>query len=386
MTTTSTAHQHDQHQEQHHLEPKTGSSHPPHHRRRRSRVTIMSFLVVVLLLFLILTVNSSKTMKSVNLYALAYSTMRGPGEESSQASMSIISPLRNASNFTNSTTYGPCLNALPPSGFGNLMYVLLHALLKAKNDQTQQPCVKSHGDLFGTLFVNVESCPEDQPTSSCQELSPHPPWTEISDFIEKKKASAHSLFELNATFIRDNLFHNLLQNTQLGTIQGLQQSLCAVHARFGDSIMLRNTTEKYDRRLCKGTSNQNPQSCYSRLANRIRRKCRNNAGAAIGSPAGSTMYLASDNPAFVRYFLSHPMPNETLLTSANGGKSNDEKHHIFHSADNATLLENLKDGPFRSLLIDWTVLALSKSRAVLSHSSFSESASLGFTVQIPTSY
>jgi hypothetical protein len=293
------------------------------------------------------------------------------------------------------TSYGPCLNARQPEtivgGFGNTLLLVLNDLAKARTQnetaqEQQQPCVISYGDILARLFVNIESCPDDQPASSCQNFTRNLRMYQLPGHIEQVKASVSDLFQLNSTFIQDTVF----RNTPFRTIKDLE-SVCAVHARFGDAILSRNTSSaNTDRRLCKGKNVSYYEgwripSCYTRINQRIRQKCQR------ADVPTSTLYLASDNAAFIRFFLVHPRPNETLLSSsstAGNSTAPDEQavqpSSIMHMMDNVTMFDSFTDeGPFKRLVLDWVVIAFSKSRAVMSSSSFSTTASLGFTAVIP---
>jgi len=255
----------------------------------------------------------------------------------------------------------PCIVAPYPTGWGNAVFLVLYSLLihhQTSIGGSSLPCVRGYGEVFGQLFANIEPCPAEYDVGdvNCTHLGAHPPWREIIDRVQRDISDVTpSLMLLNGTFVRE-----LLALTSL-TAEELQSS-CAVHVRFGDAY-IRNGTNAYDRRLCRRLAGSESK-CFKQVARQVQQKCPNQA---------TPLYIASDNLGFVHYF-STVEPNRTLFS----GKVDGTNSSIVHINDLSSV--NLTSRSVQMILRDWFALVLSDTSSAISRSSFSQSASLGFSL------
>ena len=256
-----------------------------------------------------------------------------------------------------------CIMAPYPAGWGNAIYIVLHYIMIAR-DQRSVPCVRGYGGVFGTLFKNIAPCPAEYDDDSCLDTNDHSPWPEIFSQVDQHANDPQHrlLLELNATFVNELLARYSLSVEQL-------KSSCAVHVRFGD-VFFRNFTHKpnstyVDRRLCRWVHDET--SCFKGVSRHVKERC---------PDATTPLYLASDNLDFVRYFIAAE-PSRTILPSFDDEARKDES--IVHVNDLASIDIDTSSS-MQLLLRDWLALAIAKESSATSQSTFSRTASLGFSI------
>lgn len=295
-----------------------------------------------------------------------------------------------------------CVYTRWPAGWGNEMMRTLHALIStavskgstSMGHHRQFACIQGYGGLIADMYSNIERCPPSLYHDNCYRGGTAGVgnntitlgMADMRGFLATHLHKYPELLQLNATFA-DEIFQITGASYR---VQDLQRSACGVHIRFGDIFSRkdeqmkekdRKKTAKARGRACR-SSDKNITECFEELVHVIRQKC--------PDPSIPT-YIASDVPRFVPYFCEreeHDGTGRAFLSSCSPNLDvvnhiNDVGVRLVNETDGYSI--NPKGLPtVMSILSDWLTLILLKKLTRIGQSTFSESASLGFSVVTPT--